>query len=250
MSGKRVRRTRRTGWSFLVTVVALAAVVGLLGWWVTRIVTDDVVPAAGDGNAGAADTPSDTPSAAPADAPSDRGDADADAEAAIEQCVTELDQVETAVAAARPGIASWREHTRARTDMLAGRISEKRMEAIYDHTRHAGHAAQPRFTDAVDAVGEPDPCEALRGLDASGDDRAAGCLGRSEAAGAAYAAARETMDEWSAHLRHMDEYADGGMRTGTAMRLWVAAWREAPQGLRAYADRTAKLRAAPACTSR
>lgn len=255
MSGKRVRRTRNTGWGFLVTVAALAAVVALLGWWVVRLVTDDeVLPAAdapiaaegSSGGSGANDDAADGTSDGASDGTSGAGDAGA----LLEQCATQLVAVEDAVAAARPGIASWREHTQARTDMLADRISEKRMEAIYERTQHAGHAAQPRFTEAVEAVEEPRPCQGLQALeDAGADDQAAGCLERSETAAAALDAAEATMEEWGAHLHHMDDYDDGGMSTGKAMKLWVTAWRKAPEGLEAYADRTAALRDAPACTT-
>ena len=254
MSGKRVRRTRRTWPSFLVVVVALAAVVALLGWWVTRLVTaDDVVPSA------------DAPAASDGTSGGSTGDADADgtdgasgtgsdlgseAGALLEQCATELASVEDAVAAARPGVASWRAHTQARTDWLADRISAKRMDARYERTKQAGQAAQPRFTEAVAAVEEPRSCEGLRSVEeASSEERATGCVERSEAAGEALEAARRTMDEWGDHLRHMDEYADGGMSTGRAMKLWVTAWRKAPEGIEAYEDRGAALRDAPACTA-
>ena len=244
MSGKRVRRTRRTWKSFLVAVVALAAVIALLGWWVTRLVTDDEVLPSADAP-GAPDGTAEASTGADADA-----DPGSEADALLEQCATELASVEDAVAAARPGVASWRRHTQARTDWLADRISEKRMEALYERTQHAGHAAQPRFTEAVAGVEEPRSCDELQSLEAaSSEEGAARCVERSEAAVSALEAARSTMDAWGDHLHHMDEYADGGMSTGRAMKLWITAWRKAPEGIEAYEDRRAALRDAPACTA-
>ena len=247
MSGKRARRSRRTGLGFVLTVVAIAVVVGLLGWGVTRlVVVEDVLPAAG--TAGAGDSGSDD-SATTTESDSGSGSSDGSADAAVERCVSELGEVEKAVAAARPGVASWDAHVQARTDMLAGRITERRMEAVYTRTTRQGHAAVTRFSEALGAVGHPEPCEGLADVEDASSQGVADCVARSEAAALALRTAESTMEEWQSHLHHMAEYADGGMRQGKAMALWVAAWRKAPEGIAAYADRTEELAAAPACAA-
>ena len=45
----------------------------------------------------------------------------------------------------------------------------------------------------------------------------------------------------------MDSDDDGGMSTGTARRLWIAAWREAPGNIAAYHDKRRALARAPSC---
>ena len=261
MSGKRVRHTRSSGRGVL-TVVAVAAVVALLGWWVTQLVAggDEALPVADSSDSQSA-SDSQSPDSGGDQEDADQDDADQDAEAegaattddaadeAVDTCVGELADVEAAVASARPGVRSWQDHVRARTDMLADRISEARMEAIYERTMHKGHAAQERFAAALSDVAAPEPCGALAEVEDGSDARVGDCTTRSQAAGKALVAAESTMEEWQSHLRHMAEYADGGMRTGKAMALWVKAWRQAPEGIAAYGDGRADLAAAPACST-
>jgi hypothetical protein len=73
------------------------------------------------------------------------------------------------------------------------------------------------------------------------------CLARSEAATTAVSTAQSAMDDWAAHLHHMSEYADGGMTAGRAQRLWVTAWRQAPENITAFRDAQTALSEAPPC---
>lgn len=150
------------------------------------------------------------------------------------------------VTAARHGVQSWETHLQARTDMLAKRISERRMAAIYASTREQGRHDVRRF-EAVVAEGTGAlPCHELP---AAGDNRsAADCLSRSEAAAEAVASSEAVMGDWSGHLHHMDQYEDGGMSTGKALELWIKAWRSAPENIRAFEEASSSLDGAPACT--
>ena len=166
----------------------------------------------------------------------------------LERCVADLRAADQAVAAAGPGIEHWRTHVAARTDMLAGEISEVTMHAIYERTRRKGVADHHRFTAALGSVEGSVPCEGLRSVNAdsagpSGPD----CVARSQAAIEALAAARGAMADWQSHLHHMDEYDDGGMSTGTALHLWVKAWREAPGNISAFDVGRRALGHAPLC---
>jgi hypothetical protein len=176
------------------------------------------------------------------------GPAAPNAEAVVQTCAEELADTVHVIRAARPGVDSWRAHTQARTDMLAGRISERRMESIYERTKRRGHAAQHHFHASMSGLEQRVPCRGLRDLPArSRDGRSHDCLVRARAATAALRAARSTMHEWRLHLHHMADYADGGMSTGKAMTLWVKAWRKAPEGISAYADTRSHLARAPLC---
>jgi hypothetical protein len=227
-------------------VAAFAVVVGLLGWGVTGLLTDDDTPSPAAGHGGAQGSPRSSSE------PSDTGDGPTveTAQVRLDRCVAELHRVEQAVRAARSGVTSWKTHVQARTDMLAGRLSEKRMEAIYERTKRQGHADQASFARAVASLTRARPCQRLRHLPKGViHGRVTDCVVRSRAAAAALAAARSTMEEWQAHLRHMATYADGGMRRGKALALWVAAWRKAPAGITAYHKRAADLAAAPHCSA-
>ena len=127
---------------------------------------------------------------------------------------------------------------------------KQEMEAIYDRTRAQGPADHQRFSTAVSHVQSQTPCQGQKGLlDGSTGAPGRDCLVRSQRAEAALGAAKSTMDEWLTHLHHMEKYADGGMRTGNALRLWIQAWRKAPEGISAYEQAAADLAVAPACTS-
>ena len=129
----------------------------------------------------------------------------------------------------------------ARTQMLDGDISLRTMTAIYERTRRRGVTDHERFDAALRPVEGAGPCAGLRSLSSeSAGPPAPDCVARSGAAIEALAAARAAMADWQSHLHHMDSYDDGGMTTGTALRLWIRAWREAPRNITAYHDRSGR----------
>lgn len=254
--GKRPRHVRGSRrWKgffvFLVLMAGLVLVTPFAGRWVNQILSDtsDTVTAPnGDGSA----SPVAPDGGAETDAAGESGSEDGPGTAVdlIEQCAAEVADVEEAVEAARRGVDRWSAHVQARTDMITGLISEKRMEAIYDRTRRQGPADHQRFSAAVSRIEHQGACKKLKGRPAGSTGTSSrDCLARWKTAEAALAAAKSTMDEWLSHLHHMDQYADGGMRTGKALKLWIQAWRKAPEGISAYQDRVADLAAAPACSA-
>ena len=262
-AGKRARPSGR-GWKgslvFLTGMAGLVLVAPFAGPWVNQLVSESDSGAVSELSGSSTTAPTPEGSVSPT-APDGGTETDAagqsgtdegpgDAVDAIEQCAAEIADVEVAVDAARRGIDHWSAHVQARTDMLAGRISEKKMEAIYDRTRAQGPADHQRFSAAVSHVRSQIPCQDAKGLlDGSTGAPGRDCLVRSQKAEAALGAAQSTMDEWLTHLHHMEKHADGGMRTGKALRLWIQAWRKAPEGISAHEQAAADLAVAPACTS-
>jgi hypothetical protein len=133
--------------------------------------------------------------------------------------------------------------------MIEGRLSTKKMKAIYERTKLLGPADQERFSTAISHIEHPVACQEMRSRAAgSTGEQEKDCLARSRIATAALAAAKSTLGEWQSHLHHMEQYADGGMRAGKALQLWIRAWRKAPEGISAFRDRAADLAAAPTCS--
>jgi hypothetical protein len=131
--------------------------------------------------------------------------------------------------------------------MLEGRISESKMSAIWKRTQDAGPADQQQFSTAQqDYDGQPS-CDELHNDAETHTEAVTSCLARSEAATAAVTTAQDAMNDWASHLHHMSEYADGGMTAGRAQRLWVAAWRQAPENITAFEDARTALSEAPPC---
>ena len=264
--GRHARSSRRA--SSLLVIAAVVLGTAVLGWWSTRLLADLPAPApaadspaspgspanqsgaedgahdgshdGGQGGTGDGGDASDDP-AAPAD------DKETNVDAAVDQCAAQLATVERAVRVGRDGVEQWSAHVRARTDMLEGRISEARMDAIYERTTRSGHLDQERFSAAVSQVAAS-PCRALDRLEPRTGGARSDCVTRTGKAVAALEAATSTMEEWQHHLHHMESYEDGGMRTGKAMALWIKAWRKAPEGISTFAHRRVALEAAPSCT--
>ncbi len=257
MSGGKHVRQVGSGGGLLVGLIALGLVVLMVWWSVDRfgdsggsgpVSTDNGArsPSAGNEDHGSGHAGSDKNGTGK----SGTGQAAQDPQAVVSTCAKELADTVHVIRAARPGVDSWRAHTRARTDMLAGRISERRMESIYERTKRRGHAAQHHFHASMSGLDQRVPCRGLRDLPTqSRDGRSHDCLVRARAATAAFRAARSTLHEWRLHLHHMADYADGGMSTGKAMKLWLKAWRKAPEGISAYVDTRSELARAPVCRS-
>ena len=245
MRGKRVA-TRRSGRNkVLAALLATAAAVLLLviGWLVFS--DDSIFTRGGDDKELAAAGPAgvDPSSQSTVETPDD------EAEAVLELCSVRIAEAEHVVAAAGAGVSHWNAHVQARTDLLEGRISEEEMEAVWKRTQSAGPDDQQQFSTAQQAYRGQSPCDELRDLTESQTPEITNCLDRSIAAATAVSAADAAMNDWSTHLHHMSEYADGGMTSGRAQRLWVSAWRKAPENISAYEDARATLSEAPTCAS-
>jgi hypothetical protein len=131
--------------------------------------------------------------------------------------------------------------------MLQGRISESRMHAIYERTRRLGGADHAHFHAALPSADQLATCDKLRSVGHSESLVVQDCLSRAAVGNRALAAASAVMADWQSHLQHMEQYDDGGMSTGTALRLWVKAWRQAPANISTYRDTRAALAEAPPC---
>lgn len=163
-------------------------------------------------------------------------------------CAADLEAADHAVAVAAAGVQHWSVHVEARTRMLDGDISPRAMTAIYERTRLRGVTDHERFDAALRPVEGGVPCAELRSLNSeSAGPAGPDCVARSLAAIEALAAARAVMADWQSHLHHMESYDDGGMTSGTAQRLWITAWREAPGNITAYRQSRRTLARAPSC---
>lgn len=235
MVGKRVARRSQTGRGFLVILGVAALLTALIGWSISRILSE--VEDDGSVLAGAPSSDGVEPSASP------DGQPDADP---LKGCAAAVERATDVVAAARVGVGHWQSHVQARTNMLADRISEKQMNAVYEATTKHAPADHDRFRKAMADFKGGLPCENLRSAD--GGEAASDCLARSEAATKAVSAARNAMTDWISHAHHMAAYEDGGMSTGKALRLWVKAWRSAPRDIKAFDQASRELAKAPPCS--
>jgi hypothetical protein len=248
MPGKRVarppRRTSRI--RSAAGIIAGLLVVAGIGWIVYANVADrdnSSTPSQSGGRASTGGEPA-------AQARGQGSKAQASAKKELTMCAHAVAKAERAVAVARVGVRHWRAHVRARTDMLKGRISEKKMNAIWDRTRAAGPADVRRFHTARQHYHEEPRCTKrcnFSDLPRSNRQAVNGCVARSIRAPRAVAAAKATIVDWKNHLKHMNTYANGGMTAGKAQRLWVRAWRRAPENMQAFKAAGSELHHAPHC---
>jgi hypothetical protein len=174
-----------------------------------------------------------------------------DAAIQLRSCRDDVALAEEAVAKARTAVTGWATHVQARTDMLAHRISVKKMNAIWDRTRLAGPDNIAEFEAAARRYPGADDCRRLSGAKATAAQRAAAdaCVRRGQAADQALSQGRAAVQDWQAHLHHMARFSDGGMSAGKAQKLWVAAWREAPTNIKAFKAAEETLSQTPECAS-
>jgi hypothetical protein len=249
MPGKRVARPprRRSRTRTVAAVIAGLLVAAVIAWaFYLNADNDDSTTSAHTGGPGSADSAGGSPH------PTGTDD-EAAATKELRKCARAVARAERAVSVARVGVGHWREHVRARTDWLHGRISEKKMNAIWDRTRAAGPSDVKRFHTARQHYHEEPRCtkrHEFKAVPRSKHDLVTGCVARSVFAPRAVAAAKATIVDWKNHLKHMNTYANGGMSSGKAQRLWVRAWRKAPQNIGAFKAAGAKLHHAPHCPHR
>jgi hypothetical protein len=248
MPGRRVARPPHRGVGKALATLAALLVIGGIGWVAYDRLSDG--GSSGDDAGGSTvatqrtgSAPSQQPDEGPASQPSD-------SQKLVRACRHEIAKAHHAVSVARPGVRDWNDHVRARTAMLKGRISEKKMNAIWDRTRSRGPADVRRFEAALRPYHGRPRCRDLqsaRHVPRSQRALVTRCETRSRAVTKAVADAAATIGDWKAHLKHMDTYADGGMTSGTAQRLWVKAWRSAPKNISAFRAAGDRLRKAPPC---
>lgn len=165
-------------------------------------------------------------------------------------CRDATEAAEEVVDAARTGIDHWAKHVQARTDLIAGRITEDEMRAIWKATRLAGPEDVAELDQAVAAF-EPQAglCAQVEpsSVPAELSDAMARCLERSEAAATAIASGRSAVADWAAHLENMARFAAGDFDAAHAQHLWEAAWAKAPINIDAFREADQALQSAPVC---
>jgi hypothetical protein len=232
---------------WLALVLALVVVAG--GVLLVRSISsggDDPSTTSADASTSSSpDSDSGTPSSQPTEDSTSRA-AGSDGKL-VRACAAELSTADGVVAAADRGVADWNDHVQARTDMLEGRMSVERMDAIWARTRIAGPGDQEKFHAAMEKHGDMSDCHELKASADGADDPAADCVSRATAAERTVAAAEAAMRDWESHLTNMAAYAHGDMTSDMAQDKWVAAWRDAPAHIKAYDDARAELAAAPSC---
>jgi len=244
--GKRVatptrRRARNTLLKSLIAAAAGAVLLLVIGWAVYALVSDGTgIASKNDENARAAGRSADGGS-------SSESVGGTPVDAVVQACAAEIAVAEEVVAAAEEGVENWSAHVQARTDMIEGSITETEMNSVWERTQDAGPLDQQRFSAVRQTYDGQPSCDQLQNASdvptKDGDD----CLARASAANNAVIAADEAMIDWNTHLDHMAAYADGGMTSGRAQRLWVSAWREAPANISAFEDARASLREVSPC---
>lgn len=259
MSGKRAARHAQTksrrrgliGVAVVVAAIAVALAVAL-GWLpgtnpgeTERDTASH--PSSSDDAGTDAETPDgrETPSATPS--PENAASSKDARPQALRACAASVREAKRAVQAAGSGVGNWKSHVKARTDMLKGRISEKRMDAIWARTQAAAPRDHKRFKVALRAYDQPSKCRRLENVPASDRRMAARCVQRSRAAARALGSAEAAMHDWGVHLSNMAKYANNKMSASMAQGRWVKAWRKAPRNISAYGEARETLAKAPAC---
>jgi hypothetical protein len=159
-----------------------------------------------------------------------------------------VSNAERVIEAAGTGVGHWRQHIQARTDMLQGRISEKKMNKVWERTQRAGPADQRRFRATAGRYPSRSHCGRARTYPPRLRRLAQACVIRAAATTRGLRAAHGAMRDWRVHLANMRKFSRGRMSAAMAQGRWVQAWRNAPIHITAYRSARAALHRAPACT--
>jgi hypothetical protein len=168
----------------------------------------------------------------------------------LRACAARLSNGERVVAAAGEGIGHWRQHIQARTDMLKGRISQKKMDAIWERTQRAGPADERRFRATARRLPSRSHCGQPRTYAPRDRGLAHRCSVRAAVTTRALRAAHAAMRDWRVHRANMIKFSRGRMSASMAQGKWVQAWRNAPINITAYRTARAQLDRAPTCHPR
>jgi hypothetical protein len=177
--------------------------------------------------------------------PSRAGQAGAEVAQVLEGCQDKVRAADRVLKAADVGIGHWAEHVQAQTDANSGKISVKKMDAIFKRTRLDGPDDVKAYDRARDDVDQSSgSCDEPEGATGPDRDKIEDCAARSKAQRPVLAAAEDGMDDWESHLAAMRRSRMG--HVNDAQGVWIRAWRAAPPHIKAY-EKAAKGFDAPPC---
>ena len=213
---------------------------------------DTTMPSAGHSMSMPSETesapaPSPSPDPSPSSIRSARSSRAGEAGAAqlLAYCQDQVRAVDRVLKAADVGIGHWAEHVQAQTDANAGRISARKMDAIFTRTRLDGPDDVAAYDQALDDL-DPgsDRCDEPKGLTGPVGNKIKDCADRDRAQLPVLAAARDGMDDWESHLAAMRRSRMG--HVDDAQGVWVRAWRAAPKHISTH-EAAVKEFDAPRC---
>jgi hypothetical protein len=162
-------------------------------------------------------------------------------------CADELAAVSALIEASESGAQNWQGHIQARSDGMAGLITNEEMREIWRITREPGPQDIETFSAANDDYAAVQGvCVELAEANAEFPEA---CTVSADLAAEAVEAARTLLGEWHGHLQNMAKFADGGMTANEAQSEWETAWARAPDDLAAYDEAVAAFDDAPGCNS-
>jgi hypothetical protein len=264
MSGKRAARHvrpegrgRRPLAAVLTAGVAIAVAVAVAlnvvsGWSPDSFWNDNNTETTGSqASPPRSNAASPTPSGqrSPSTQPGDDSTSNSDAAkvTSLRMCAARVSNAERIIAAAGNGVGHWRQHIQARTDMLKGRISETKMDRVWERTQRAGPADQRHFRATAGRYPSRSHCGQPRTYPPRLQRLAKDCLNRAAATTRGLRAAHGAMRDWRVHLANMAKFSRGRMSAAMAQGRWVQAWRNAPIHITAYRTARAALDRAPDC---
>ena len=162
-----------------------------------------------------------------------------DEEGAPAACRGLVDGAELVVAEARVGIASLTELVGAYEGWIGGRISDRRMTAVYENSRLFGPDEVRRYVD-VQARYANVETEACAG-------QSEDCTTRVQALKVSLAAGRSGMTLWDKHLTDLADLTAVEVGAEEVQALWDRTRAELPAVTSAWNDAEQELRKAPSC---
>jgi hypothetical protein len=152
---------------------------------------------------------------------------------AMDDCRDRVRAADRVLREAKPGVAHWEAHIDAQRQAEAHTISAAQQQAIFKRTRLPGPSDQKRYADAVNDLRRSEgPCREVDGAEATIKTAMAKCQQRSQAQEPVLAAADEVMRDWSNHLADMQRSRETHVKN--AQRVWIRAYRAAPENINAY----------------
>jgi hypothetical protein len=160
-------------------------------------------------------------------------------------CTAELAAAAALITASESGAENWLGHIQARSDGMAGLITNEEMREIWRVTREAGPDDVEKFADANDAYASVEGAceEAADTIEEFTEE----CATSADLAARAVDSARTVIGEWHGHQENMATFADGGMTADQAQSDWEEAWARAPDDFAAYDEAVAAFADAPGC---